>query len=103
MNNYKSDYLSVWMRREADKRLWERIESARVKSRQSNEYPLKLFPLAVDFPAANASRQHFERYRTFLRSDHRAFWVAFEHQPQMILPSVLFTDLGKTIETLCKL
>lgn len=96
LNNYVGDFLSVWSRRVIDWHLWKSFYlSWNEPDGRTAVGDIKLMPLDPPIPRTPLLLSSW-RYRTFMKSDHAAFWHHKNRGYQHSLNAVLLTDMGAT-------
>lgn len=90
-NKYRGDFLAVWMRKEHDQALFQRLADSWL-----DDSGYKLVPINPKIPnSADPDRVgNLERFQTFLRSDHASFWFHKNEHLTQSLEAVLLTDMG---------
>ena len=98
LNGYKGDFLSVWSRRVIDWHLWKSfyISWNEAENATGSTTDIKLMPLDPPIPRTPLLISNW-RYRTFMRSDHAAFWHHKNRAFTESLNAVLLTDMGMTL------
>lgn len=93
-NKNMGDFLAVFTRRGLDDKLWQAFSKS--WNKVSNVYPHhKILNINPSIPRNPTFFTNY-RYRSFMRSDHSAFWNNKNLHYDHLLPAALITDTGTT-------
>ncbi|RWR99861.1 hypothetical protein B4U79_11772, partial [Dinothrombium tinctorium] len=91
-NQNRGDFVAVWSRRGVDTELWQSLSNS--WSQLQNPLNFKLIDLDSPLPATTPTAEQLEKYGTFTRSDHAAFWYHKNENYSSTLNAILLTDLA---------
>lgn len=86
-NDYKGDFLAIWMRKDIEEKLTEIFTQNWI-----NKTSTKLLAFKPNLPVIKLIEHDYSKFSTFFRSDHANFWYNSYDIP---LEAVLLTDMGK--------